>query len=185
MLQHENVVNLSSHTLTYKELSILSKGLSFIPYNPSSASFASADLDEFLRLRYLYRNINRTENPFKLKSNYIPTNSTYKPLEELIHMIHLYLSQIQSTIGWHNLPENGWNPIKQLQEKHDIIINQADKGSCIVVLDRKEYLEAGYKHLDDMQTYVRLETDITDLIKKTIRIKLDKLLEQGYLTKHI
>lgn len=81
-------------------------------------------------------------------------------------MIHLNLSQIQSTIGWHNLPENGWDTIKQLQEKHDIIINQADKGSCIVVLDRKEYLEAGYKHLNDMQTYVRLETDITDLIKR-------------------
>ena len=126
-----------------------------------------------------------THSYFKHKSKCIPGPIDYKPLEDLINKIQLTLSKIHSTTGWRNLPKNGWSTIKKLKENHEIIINTADKGSCIVVQDRDKYVEAGRKHLDDPSTYSRLETDITDMIKQTINIKLFKLLEEGLFKKQI
>ena len=73
--------------------------------------------------------------------------------------------------------------IRKLSKDQDVIINTADKGSCIVLLDRDKYVQAGRNHLDDTQTYTRLSGDITDTIKKTITIKLNKLHEKGLLSK--
>ncbi|KAL5500071.1 hypothetical protein EMCRGX_G011571 [Ephydatia muelleri] len=96
------------------------------------------------------------------------------------------MSQIHPTTGWYNLPRNGMSIIKKLSKEHDVIINTADKGSSIVLLDREKYVEAGRKHLDDKQTYTRLTADITDTIKKTITIKLSKLRnEPAYVTSNI
>ena len=98
--------------------------------------------------------------------------------------IQLTLSQIHPAIGKPNLPKDGMSLIRKLSSKEqDVIINIADKGSCIVLLDRDKYVEAGRNHLDDTQTYTRLSGDITDTIKKTITIKLNKLHEKGCLSK--
>ena len=184
----DNVVNLSSYQLSVDELNIISKGLTFIPYTPFTAHCTNEDLACFirkLRLRYKYRNIAVTHSHFKHKSKHIPGPTNYKPLEDLINRIQLTLSKIHSTTGRRNLPKSGWSTIKKLKENHDIIINSADKGSCIVVQDREKYVEAGRKHLDDPSTYNRLETDITNTIKQTINIKLTKLFEKGLLKKRI
>eukprot|EP00731_Ephydatia_muelleri_P016901 Em0009g1325a len=93
------------------------------------------------------------------------------------------MSQIHPTTGWYNLPRNGMSIIKKLSKEHDVIINTADKGSSIVLLDREKYVEAGRKHLDDKQTYTRLTADTTDTIKKTITIKLGNyMLNMAALT---
>ena len=150
-----SVVNLSSYQLSDDELDILSKGLNFIPYTPFTAHCTNDELESFfrkLRLRHRYRNAPLTHVPFKHQSKRIPGPTNYKPLEDLINKIQLTLSQIQSTTGRRNLPKNGWSTIKKLKEHHDIIINTADKGSCIVIQDRDKYIEAGRKQLDDLQT---------------------------------
>ena len=64
--KHDNIVNLSSYCLTNTESDILSKGLSFIPYNPHTNKVTDNDITDFVR--YRYRNIQPNENPFKLKS---------------------------------------------------------------------------------------------------------------------
>ncbi|KAL5468990.1 hypothetical protein EMCRGX_G030153 [Ephydatia muelleri] len=122
-------------------------------------------------------------NPFRLKSIQTPKPTDCQDLENLINRIRLTMSQIHPTTGWYNLPRNGMSIIKKLSKEHDVIINTADKGSSIVLLDREKYVEAGRKHLDDKQTYTRLTADITDTIKKTITIKLGKLCEMNLLSK--
>ena len=96
-------------------------------------------------------------DPFRLKSKQTPGPSNYTPLENLINRIKSTLSQIKPTIGRPNLPEDGMNLIKKLGNEQELIINTADKGSCIVLLDRQKYVDEGHKHLADPQTYTRLE----------------------------
>ena len=183
---HDNVVNLSSYTPTQTELDILSKGLSFIPYTRCLDRDVTEETESFirkLRLRYIHRSTQTKPNPFRLKSTQTPKPTDCQDLENLINTIRLTMSQIHPTTGWYNLPRNGMSIIKKLSKEHDVIINTADKGSSIVLLDREKYVEAGRKHLDDKQTYTRLTADITDTIKKTITIKLGKLCEMNLLSK--
>ena len=69
--------------------------------------------------------------------------------------------------------------IRKLSKEQDVIINTADKGSCIVLLDRDKYVEAGRNHLDDTQTLWRHNRHH----KKSITIKLNQLHENGLLSK--
>ena len=57
------------------------------------------------------------------------------------------------------------------KEDRSIIIKPADKGSCVVVWDREDYLAEGYKQLSDEPIYVDIKhsTDrtLSDLIEKS------------------
>lgn len=86
----------------------------------------------------------------------------------MINKIQIIVPQIHPTTGRANLPKDGKSLIKKLAKEQNIIINTADKGSCIVLLDRDIYIEEGRKHLDDTTTYTRLQQDITDIIKKKL-----------------
>ena len=44
-----------------------------------------------------------------------------------------------------------------LAEDRSIIIEPADKGSCVYVRDREDYLAEGYKQLSDTSTYVEVK----------------------------
>ena len=44
-----------------------------------------------------------------------------------------------------------------LAEDGSIIIKPTDKGSCVVVWDREDYLAEGYKQLSDSPTYVEVK----------------------------
>ena len=120
----ENVVNLSSYPLSDKEVNILSKGLSFIPFNPHTNHVTDTDITEFIRkmrLRYKYRNVPTRDNPFRQKSRQTPGLT-----ENLLNKIELTLSQIKPTLGPLNLPENGMKLIQKLRSEQELIINQAD-----------------------------------------------------------
>ena len=47
--------------------------------------------------------------------------------------------------------------MQSLGEDRFIIIKPADKGSCVVVWDREDYLLEGYKQLSDTSTYTYVE----------------------------
>ena len=136
-----------------------------------------------MRLRFKYRNIPTSDNPLRLRSKQTPGPSNYRPLENLISKITSTLSQIKATVGKPNLPKDGMSLIYKLRSEHELIINNADKGSCIVLLDRQTYVNEGHKQLANPQTYTRLERDITNTIKQTIKIKLDRLYSSGLITK--
>ena len=147
----DNVVNLSSYQLSDREIDILSKGLSYIPYNLLTNYVRDSDITDFvrkLRLRHTYRRIPPSDNPFKLQTKWTPGPTDYKPLENIIDRITLTLSQIKPTTGWTNLRKDGMRLIQRLKNQHAVIINQADKGSTIVLLDRKTYVEEGHNHLN-------------------------------------
>ena len=51
--------------------------------------------------------------------------------------------------------------IKQLHHTKKIVIRQADKGSCTVIVDREQYLREGHEHLEDPKTYQQCAADRT------------------------
>ena len=119
----DNVVNLSSYQLSDNETNTLSRGLSFVPYNPYTNHVTDTDITEFtrnMRLRFKYRDVPTSNNPFRLKSKQTPGPSNYTPLENLINRIKSTLSQIKPTIGTPNLPEDGMNLIKKLGNENSL-----------------------------------------------------------------
>ena len=40
----------------------------------------------------------------------------------------------------YNLSKEEWLAMRDLSEDRDVIINRADKGSCVVVWDREDYI---------------------------------------------
>ena len=47
--------------------------------------------------------------------------------------------------------------MRNLDEDRSIIIKPADKGPCVAVWDRKDYLAEGYKQLRDSSTYIEVK----------------------------
>ena len=68
----DNVVNLLSYQLSNREIDILSKGLSYIPYNRLTKYVRDSDITDFVGLRYAYRHIPPSDNPFKLQTKRTP-----------------------------------------------------------------------------------------------------------------
>ena len=50
-----------------------------------------------------------------------------------------------------------WQAMRNLDEDRSIIIKPADKGPCVAVWDRKDYLAEGYKQLRDSSTYIEVK----------------------------
>ena len=57
----------------------------------------------------------------------------------------------------YNMSKKEWQAMRNLDEDRSIIIKPADKGSCVAVWDRKDYLAEGYKQLRDSSTYAEVK----------------------------
>ena len=67
--------------------------------------------------------------------------------------------------------------MQSLREDRFIIIKPADKGSCVVVWDREDYLLEGYKQLSDTSTYTYVEVKkYNDKLQSQLTDKSNKLL---------
>ena len=55
------------------------------------------------------------------------------------------------------------------------MINKADKGSTIVVVNKDDYIEEGLKHLDNPTVYRKLKHDATTNIYNRITVFLKTL----------
>jgi len=178
-----NVVNLSKYKLSVVELSLLSKGLNFCPtpIDPDPGAIR-ADLDNFhRRLRLLAR--------FEDSPSDIPDNNTDEQNNHCTHAFESHKFRPKSTynpvgppameamiltneIGLNNRPEpihpkltnisrEERRAINILSNNKSIVIKPADKGSAVVVMDRIDYINEGYKQLSDEKFYKKVEYDLT------------------------
>ena len=105
------------------------------------------DFEEFhrrMRIKWYFQNEiseNFSEVPaFSTKSSCIPPQGHFN--------LEVYLSQVKTElfsifdepIRYSNLSKKKWIAMKSLDEDRFIVIENADKGSCIVVWDRDDYL---------------------------------------------
>ena len=57
------------------------------------------------------------------------------------------------SLPYSNLSKEEWKAVRSLTDDRSIVIKKADKGSCIVVCDRYDYLLEAEKQLGDNSIY--------------------------------
>ena len=194
------VINLSDHVLSDSELSLLSKGLTFV--NTPSApdrGLIFEDVSKFhtsirrkLAIDKLMKegalrpppafdplankNIPFKHQKFKNASNWNPPGPSI--LETMCYMNETNLESANLEIPHkQNLRKAEVTALKSLKINQDIVIKKADKGSAVVILNRKDYINEGLKQLNDTNFYREQTNDLTTYHRNLVKIQVDIMLE--------
>ena len=81
-----------------------------------------------------------------------------------------------------NITVDGKLAIKNLQDNQDIIINSADKGGKIVIMNRNEYIEECKKQLSDSTFYQQTYQSNLQKQKTKIRKEILKFKANNYIS---
>ena len=142
----KNVVNLSKRKLTKAEVSLLSKGLKFVPtsnhINKAKLKLELEAYGRILHLKWYFRNDEKEfdRNKFKPKSTFNPRNKDAA--------IEIYLSSLEEKLMNFEIPQRKHNNLTReeqralynLKNDKNVVIESADNGSAVVVLDRDDYI---------------------------------------------
>ena len=134
----KNVVKLSKHKLTKTEVSLLSKGLKFVPTsNHINKARLKMELEAYgrmLRLKWHFRNDEKEfdRKRFKPKSTFNPRNKDAA--------IEIYLSSLEEKLmnieipqnKYNNLTREEWSALYNLKNDKNIVIKSTDKGSRVL-----------------------------------------------------
>ena len=175
-----NVINLSKRNLSKDEISLLSKGLKFVP-TPRHINKAKIkeELEIFgrkLRLMWHFRNDERefTTNLFKKKSKFNPRNKD-PVIEIYLSRLEDEIMSLQDNLRYNNLTKGERNAMFALRDDTSIIIKEADKGSGVVVWDRDDYLQEAENQLKDKEVYKELKGDVESPIIKIVKNAISKV----------
>ena len=103
-----------------------------------------------------------------------------------------YLSQVEkelfelavSHLGYSNFTKEEWTAIRSLGDDRSIIIKKADRGSCMVVWDRNDYIAEAEKQLGDKNIYE--DVNFSDRILRDLVDKRNEMFRslkfQGKIT---
>ena len=184
----KNVINLSRRNLSASEISLLSKGLKFVPTaNKIDRAKLKTELEEYgrkLRLMWHFRNDERSfaADRFRPKSSFNPRNKDV--------IIETYLSCLEERLLDIEIPSKRFNNLAKeeqgascsLKDDPSIIIKGAEKGSVVIVWDREDYLREAYRQLDDKEMYEQFP-DNPNVLANTLMKVLEKIHLQGDLLK--
>ena len=181
----DNILNLSKRELNTAEISILSKGMKFVP-TPRYVDQAAlkTDLEAFgrkLRLAWHFRNNEGNPfevNPFRKRTNFNPKNKDVA-IEMYLSKLEEEILNINTKIKHHNVTKEERNAIESLRNDTSIIIKEADKGSGIVIWDREDYLKEAESQLGDRNVYEKLKGDSVSPLIKVIKSALSKIQKRG------
>ena len=157
----DTVLNLSSKVLTDTEINILEKGLDFAPIqNKINQPELRKDFEEFCRrMRIKWYFCNEISENFSEKPAFTPT-SKWKPpkghpsLEVFLNQIEKELFELaESPRNYSNFSKEEWQAMRSLVNDRTVVIKKADKGSCVVVWDREDYIAEAERQLGDVTVY--------------------------------
>ena len=167
------VFNLSHKVLTDLEISVLGKGLGFSPtptfINEADLRRDFADFNRKMRCKWFFRN-EPTEDfceipAFGIKSNWSSPKG-HPTLEMFLRQMEGEIfSLLPGNSTSYNLTKEEWKAMRGLAENRSIVIKPADKGSCVVVWDKLDYLAEAENHLKDNNTYQDVKFGDDDLVK--------------------
>ena len=170
-------MNLSKYTLNQPEISILEKGLNFIP-TPTMEHEAKIVQDFLLfeRKLRLYHKLHKNEEEIETTDESSDDDSPHKILKpskgwkpddsEMDPNIMRYktsvLNDMQSKLKLKKKPRFNISvkerkAIRSLKQNPDIIIKPADKGGAIVILNKEDYIKEGERQLQQDQHYKKLD----------------------------
>lgn len=164
------VINLSKHfKLSTAQRNLLNRGLNFIPaigHNKDFKLQCKHDIQQYhrrIKLAIHYGEKSDAEpQPFTPKSEWSP------PLGQLPQEVSTLVKADYEYFNNHfhighvkpNLNVDEIKALKELKENKSIILKPADKGSAVIILDRDQYLQEGYRQLNDKTYYSKLKKPI-------------------------
>ena len=174
----KNVINLSRRNLFASEISLLSKGLKFVPTaNKIDRAKLKAELEEYgrkLRLMWHFRNDERSFAADRPKSSFNPRNKDV--------IIETYLSCLEERLLDIEIPSKRFNNLTK--EEQEAFTKGADKGFVIVLWDREDYLKEADRQLDEKEVYEQVPDDLS-VLANTLRKALEKIrLRGGFVEGH-
>ena len=162
------------------EISLLSKGLKFIPMPKHiNEALCEEELKTYgrkLRLMWHYRNEKQeiTINPFEKKSKFNPKRKD-AAIEIFLSRLEEEIFSLGKKLSYSNLTKEERQAIYSLRDDTSIIIKDADKGSGIVVWDRERYLAEARTQLKDKDVYQELKGNTVGLLEKINKTFLPKV----------
>ena len=179
----ETVFNLSNRVLSDAEIRVLGKGLDYAPIQRKmSEPELIHDFNDFcrrMRLKWHFRDEPNTfsETPaFRPKSTWVPPKG-HPCLKVFLSQVEAELFKLSgSSIRYSNMSKDEWDAIRSLADGRRIVIKRADKGSCVVIWDRKDYLLEAEKQLKNKNVYRDVEYNVNVL--KDLAEKCSVVLEK-------
>jgi len=195
-------VNLSSVELTASDISVLEKGLTFIP-TPKTLPIKSLleNKDRLIRnikIKSFFQNSNKSFDPklktFQERSTWTPKLSclssdiieTIKEIEDTTIKLIKQTKKIQhnneSELKLYevdNLNREEHNSIIKLRNNDKILIKCADKGGATVIMDKENYIFEAYRQLNDIKYYTPLQQPIFHENIPRIKNVLENMKREG------
>ena len=210
LTERVTVTNLSDRALTADQLTLLSKGLGFVPVRAQQVTRLISELREWERLVRLKeywaggsrgkvkgggvrdgiddRNTECSDVDRDLRYK----KSRWTPEKGRDPWLDLYIEEVKRSVlagvSKHkrgNLSKGEEKAFLELMMDDSIIIRPADKGSGVVVMNTEDYWDKLYKELKDSSTYRPTEGDETQKVYKKVKNLADRLYRQGYIGKHL
>lgn len=184
-----NILNLSSLlTLSPPQITLLEKGLSFVP-RPKRFDWEElrGDIHQYHRriklLDHFHSKQAHTHIPFTNPSTWEPTPSQLShPTRAIIKLDNQALRSFHPPPDIpDNLSGEERRALHDLIHNPNIIFKPADKGSKIVILDRQQYLLEAHRQLSNPLHY----TPIPEPLQATVQPQIQAILEQLYRQKFI
>jgi hypothetical protein len=182
---------LSDRNLTLIEATVLNKGLNFCITNKNKGNIhktIDTDILKFtrtLQLRHLFGNsADNIVEKFTGNPGWQPPQSKCSPsISGFTTYIQNHLKKLVSVNKIkHNISSGERKAINNLREDKNILIQKADKGGSIVIVNTKDYLNKMINMLNDPITYTQvLNVNLEDAKSKTDNIFLH-LHDKNYIS---
>ena len=121
--------------------------------------------------------------PSTLKSLWTPPTNRDDALNAFLNAVKRDLLTSKPNRVCDNLPKTERDVLRQLKQRHGIIIKSPDKGSATVIMDRSWYINECNRQLNNPTFYEQQGKDKTTMIRKRVaeyvkRMFNNKLIDQ-------
>lgn len=187
------MVNLSRYDFDNDEISLLSKGLNFIPA-PKSGNMQGVregfhEFSRKIKLSYFFSsrpsnsNIHSFDRKYKEISSWEPDSKYLPPdiIQEL-DLLQTKLGKIRGVFEKPNIPIEQYTVLKELSQNENLVFKKADKGSAIVIMDRQHYIDEALSQLSNTKFYQKIDAPIFQNTYEEVEQILYELGCKKYLT---
>ena len=182
------IINMSTYQLNKDEIKVMSKGPKFCPTPNTPDIFdlkiAVKELTRKLELQKYFGNFSTSTNddPLKIKSNYIPPQSTDMVFNTKIKEIKKTAENIQPVLPtYYNITEAERRAITTLKNNKEIIIKTADKGSAFIIMNTSYYKTKVEERLNKEDLYKTHEKNPDNIVMNRLNTFINK--HKSILTK--
>ena len=199
-------LNLSDTCLSSEILQVLDRGLTFIPtyqlqpldqiYNLQHRLVRNIKLKDFFSNRDIDNDsqFDYTVETFRTPSTWIPpdrkiSQCAHRLVSDIVETTELLVSGRRVTdkgclclVGQTpNVTPRERTIIKELKRNTDLVIKPADKGSAVVVMNRTNYIQEGYRQLLNTKYYRKLDAPVFYSNIPKINAILRDMYDRGFI----